>query len=79
VEVLHVRVGRSVIKIEVVLFHVLAVVPLGWSEAEQPFLQNRVIAVPECQSEHKELVAVADCCDPVFAPPVRLVSSRVVR
>ncbi len=41
VEVLHVRVGRRAVEVEVVLLHVLAVVPLTVGEAEQPLFEDR--------------------------------------
>ena len=47
VEHLHVRVGRRAVEVEVVLLDVLAVVPLAVGEAEQPLLEDRILAVPE--------------------------------
>ena len=47
VEVLHVRVGRRAVEIEVVFLDVLAVIALAIGQAEQPLLQDRVLAVPQ--------------------------------
>ena len=41
VEILHVRVGRRAIEVEVVLLHVLAVVALAVGQPEEPLLEDR--------------------------------------
>jgi len=46
VEVLHVRVRRSRVEVEVVFLNVLAVVPLAVSQPEQALLDDRVLAIP---------------------------------
>ena len=79
VEELHVRVGRRVVEVEVVLLDVLAVVALDGRDAEQPLLQDGVVAVPEGGGEDEELIAVADAGDAVLAPAVRLAPGQVVR
>ena len=82
VEVLHVRVRRRAVEIEVVLLHVLAVIPLAVGQTEQPLLKDRILAVPERQSEAKPLPVVAEARQSVFAPAVgaraRLVVAEVV-
>ena len=60
VEQAHVRVGRRVVDVEVVLLHVLAVIALVRVDAEQPLLQVRIALVPERGREAQQLVAVAD-------------------
>ena len=70
VEVLHVRVGRRRIEVEVILLHVLSVVPLAVGEAEQALLENRVFAVPQRHRETQQLEIVGDSREPVFAPTV---------
>ena len=47
VEPLHVRMGRRAIEVVVIFLDVLAVVALAVGEAEQAFLQDRVLAVPQ--------------------------------
>ena len=47
-------VGRAV-EVEVVLLDVLAVVALAVGEAEQPFLQDRILAVPQREREAEDL------------------------
>jgi hypothetical protein len=70
VEVLHVRVGRRGVEVEVVLLHVLAVVALTVGQAEEPFLEDGIVAVPQGQREAEELPVVADAGEPVFTPPI---------
>ena len=70
VEVLHVRVGRRGVEVEVVLLHVLAVIALDAGQPEEALLQDRIAAVPERQREAEPCVVVADAGDPVLAPAV---------
>ena len=49
VEVLHVRVGRRAVEVEVVLLDVLAVVAFTVGQPEQPLLEDRILAVPQRQ------------------------------
>src|SRR3989454_6256408 len=78
VEVLHVGVGRGRIDVEVVLLHVLAVIPLAAREPEEALLEDRIAAVPERQRQAEPSVVVGDPGDPVLAPPVRPRSGMVV-
>jgi hypothetical protein len=75
----HVRVGRSVVEVEVVLLDVLAVVALVRSDAEQALLEDRVLLVPEGRGEAEELIAVRDAGDAVLAPAVGLAAGQLVR
>ena len=70
VEVLHVRMGRRAVEVEVVLLDVLAVIALAVGQAEQALLQDRVLAVPEGQREAEPLLVVGDAGQPVFAPAI---------
>ena len=51
VEVLHVRMGRGAVEVEVILLDVLSVVPLAVGQAEEALLQDRVGPVPEGEPE----------------------------
>ena len=42
--------GR-VVEIEVVFLHILAMVAFVAREIEEPFFQNRVVLVPECEAK----------------------------
>ena len=79
VEPLHVRVGRRGVEIEVVLLDVLAVVPFGVAQAEEPLLQDRILAVPERQRETQPLLQVGEAGEPVLAPVIRARPRLVVR
>ena len=82
VQILHVRVRRRAVEVEVVLLDVLAVVALAVGQAEGALLQDRVAAVPQRQREAQHLVVVADAGQAVLAPAVgaraRLVMAEVV-
>src|SRR5215469_668259 len=75
----HVTVCGSRIKIEVALFHILAVVALIPGHAKEAFLEDGIAAVPERETETHHLVAVADSADTVFAPAIRARARMVVR
>ncbi len=79
VEVLHVRVGRRRVDVEVVLLHVLAVVPLAVGEAERALLEDGVPLVPEGEGEAQALLVVGDPAEAVLAPPVGPGAGLVVR
>ena len=70
VEVLHVRVGRRAVEVEVVLLHVLAVVALAVGEPEEPLLEDRILAVPQGQREAEALFVIGNAGDAVLAPAV---------
>jgi hypothetical protein len=78
VEELQVRVGRRAVDVEVVLLHVLAVVAFAVGEAEEAFLQDRVLFVPQGDGEAQPLFVVADAADAVFTPAVSARSSLIV-
>ena len=79
VQVLHVRVGRRRVEVEVVLLDVLAVVPLAVGQAEQPLLEDGVVAVPQGERETEPLLVVGDAAQPVLAPAIRAQSRLVMR
>ena len=68
VEQAHEGMRRQVVDVEVVVFHVLAMIALERSDAEEPLLQVVVVAVPESRGEAEHLVAVAEPRDTVLAP-----------
>ncbi len=79
VEILQVRVGRGGVEIIIELLDVLAVVALAVGQAEQPFLQDRVLAVPERQRQAQPLMLVAEPGDAVLAPAIGPRARLVVR
>ena len=74
--------GRRTVEIEVVFLDVLAVVALAVGQAEQPFLEDRVFAIPQGQGKTQPLMVVAEPRQAVFAPMIgagpRLVVGEVV-
>src|SRR5262249_691300 len=70
VEILHVRVGRGGVEVEVILLDVVAVVPLAVGQPEQELLENGILAVPEGPREAEELLLVADPPQPVLPPAI---------
>src|SRR5207249_11315548 len=69
-EVLQVRVRRRAVAVEVILLAVLAVVPLGIGQREQAFLEDRILAVPQGESEAEVLFVVGDAGEAVLAPTI---------
>jgi len=43
--------GRRGVQVEIILFDVLAVIPLRASEPEDAFLEDRILAVPKRQGK----------------------------
>ena len=70
VEVLHERVGRRRIQVEVVLLDVLAVVALAVGETEEALLENGVLAIPQGEREAEQLTVVGDSREAVLTPAV---------
>ena len=79
VQILHVRVRRRAVDVEVVLLHVLAVVALAVGESEEALLQDRVALVPQRQRKAQPLLVVADSAETVLAPLVGAGARLVVR
>src|SRR6185436_17791463 len=73
-----VGVSRRGVEIEVVLFDVLAVIPFGVGEAEEPLLQDWVDSVPQRQRQTQVSLVVAEAREAVLAPAVGTRASLVV-
>src|SRR5580658_2691038 len=78
VEELHVGVRRRAVEVEVVLLHILAVVALAVSQAKEPFLENRILAVPQSQREAEMLFVIGNAADAVLAPAVGARASMIM-
>src|SRR5580658_2444278 len=70
---------RRGVEIVVVLLDVLAMIPFAIREAEEPLLQDRVLFIPESQSEADVLMAVADATQAVLTPTIGARTSMIVR
>ena len=78
VKKLHVGMRRRRVEIVVIFLDVFAVIAFVAGEAEQPFFEDRVFAVPQRQRETNKLVAIADAAKAVLAPAVRTTARVVV-
>ena len=74
-----VRAGRRGVLVPVRLLHVLAVVPLRIGEAEEPFLEDRVVPVPQGHREAESSLPIAEARESVLAPSIRPAPGMVVR
>jgi hypothetical protein len=79
VEKLHVRVGRCRVEIKVILLDVFAVIAFVAREPEEPFFEDRILAVPKRQGKADVLVAIANAADAVFTPTVSAAARVIVR
>ena len=79
VEHLQVGMGRRGVEVVVHLLDVFAVVSLAVRQAEQAFLENGIVAVPQRQRKAQTLFAVADAGDAVLAPAVGTRPGVIVR
>src|SRR6185436_11524879 len=78
IQVLHVRVRRRRIYIEVILLDVLTVVSLTTGQAKQTFFQDRIVTVPQREGETDLLMSIRDSCDSIFVPAVSARPSVIV-
>ena len=62
--------GRSVVEVEVVFLHVLAVIALAVGQTKQALFQNRVPAVPQGDRETQLLFVIGDTRQTVLSPAV---------
>ena len=79
VEILHIRVGRRAVEVEVVLLDIFAVIAFAVGQSKQPFLQNWILAVPECERKAKRLVVVGDPGQAVLTPAIGPGTRHIMR
>jgi hypothetical protein len=70
IEILHVRVGRRAVKVEVVFFYVLTVIALTVGKPKEALFENGVLSIPEGKGQAKPLFFVRDTRQTILAPPV---------
>src|SRR5207248_10472073 len=75
----HLGVLRCAVEVPPVLLGVLAVIALAPGESVNAFLQDRIDAVPQRESETPDLPVVANGGESVLAPAVRTRPRVVVR
>ena len=73
-----VGVRRCRVKIIVQFLNILAVVPLAVGQAKIPLFQNRVLPIPECQSQTQLLFVVAETRNGLLTPPIGVAAGHVV-
>jgi hypothetical protein len=71
-------VGRCAVEVVIVLLDVLAVIALAVGQAEQPLLEDRVLAVPQGNRKAQPLVVVAETGKPILAPVIGARAGLVV-
>src|SRR5277367_6528751 len=71
--------GRSGVKVVVVLFDVLAVISLVVCKPEQPLLEDGISSVPHGERKAKGLALIANPRQTVFTPAVGSAAGVVVR
>jgi hypothetical protein len=67
---LHVAVSRGIIQVEVILLHIFAVISFAVCESEETLLEDRIIAIPECQRKAKPTLFIANPSETIFTPSV---------
>src|SRR5437588_9801678 len=61
---------RGIVQVKVIFLYVFAVIAFAVRQAEEPLLENRVLAVPQCQREAEVLFIIGNTGDAVFTPAV---------
>ena len=81
VEHLHVRMGRRIVDVEVVLLDIFAVVPLTVGQAEHALLEYGILAIPKSKGKAQPLLIIAEAGDAILAPMIgaraRLIVGKV--
>ena len=74
--------SRRGVEIVIKFLNVFAVISLSVREAEKPLFQNRILPVPEGQSQTEALMVVAQTGNAIFTPTIgttaRLVVTEIV-
>src|SRR5580700_7432066 len=70
---------RCGVKVVVQLLDVFAVIALRVGQPEQPFLEDRVLAIPQCQRQANILMVIAESGDAVLTPTIGAAARLVVR
>ena len=78
VQVLHVRVRRRAVEVEVILFDILAVVAFAVRQPEETLLEYWILAIPQTHAEAEQLFVIADTGKTIFAPVIGAGASLVV-
>ena len=70
--------GRRAVEVIIVFLDVFAVIAFAIRQAEQPLLEDRVLAVPQSNGKTQPLVVVAEAGEAVLTPVIGARASLVV-
>ncbi len=79
VQVLHVRMCRRAVKVEVVFLDVLAVVALAIRQSEEALFEDRIAAIPQGHAKAKLLLVITDTGESIFTPVIRPRTGLIMR
>ena len=79
IECLRIGMRRRGIEVEVLLLHILPVIPLRPRQAEQALLQDGVLPVPQRQRKAQPALAVGHAQQAIFTPAIGAATRMVVR
>ena len=78
VQILHVRVCRRAVEIEIVFFDIFAMVCLAVRQAKHAFFEDGVFPVPQRKRKAQLLLVIADASKTIFAPVIGAGSGLVM-
>src|SRR4029077_3119102 len=78
IEHFEIRMRRRGVEVVVKLLNVFPVISLTVREAENPLFQNRILPIPEGQSQTETLMVVAQAGNAIFAPTIGTAARLVV-
>src|SRR5690606_135226 len=79
IQVLHIRMSRSIIEVVIQLFNILPMVSLGSRQSKQPFLENGIIPIPHSECKAYSTFFIRYSGNPVFSPSVNSTSGVIMR
>src|SRR5277367_805036 len=78
VQILHVRMSRRAIQVEVILFDILTVVAFAVCQSKQALFEYWILAVPQRDAETQQLFFIADTGEAILTPVIRAGSCLIV-
>src|SRR5436190_14627715 len=76
---LHVRMCRRIIQIIIQLLHILSMVALITRQSKQPFFQDRIFPIPQCDRKTYMLLVITNSSDPIFPPTIHTTARMIMR
>src|SRR5262249_50226163 len=78
VKVLHVRMRRLAVQVEVILLDILPVIAFAVGQPEQAFLEDRIFPIPQGEREAESLLVVANARQTILTPAIGAGAGLVV-